>query len=442
MDILTNQYRKISTFFYILLLLYIVTIFSNLYFQWEGISIIVRIYLFIFSFQLVFIFSQIDLDPYRNIYIGKYGKNGELLLFFITRVIPLLVIYVTIVIFTFIFYLRNQNWPMRPFLNVLNGRFSNIIIYSLILMIILKIEKSLKITIPLFFTLGVLYFITYKIVYYYSPDGFPTSVLKIMNFAIVFFFIFFEFFYDKINLIKIALLTILLSLTLHFFVVGVYYSIFRYSKTGSYSQIKTSFFLLKMGYAFPLEKMNEIVENKSKYYLMPDIIYYTEKYNRDIHFPLEKWENLFENGSYNMGKAISGYLMLKNIKVSFESINRLAVRLSLISGKQLLETDNILKYAAKYYPEYRGNYLSFFRKENIFYKLWILKVIRESADRESVPWLIEQLTNIDREISETAYEVLKHITGLDPAAEMKIKVNNPAVISAFRNRSPQMDRDL
>jgi hypothetical protein len=432
MDILIEQFKKVSTFFILLILLYIVAVFSNLFFQWEGISIIVRVYLFIFSFQLVFIFSQVDLDYYRGVYRGRYGKNSELLLFFHTRIIPLLIIYGAIVILTFIFYLKNENWPMRPFLNVFTGRFSNIIIYSLILMIILKIEKSLKGTIPLFFFFGVTYFIIYSIVYSLYPDGYPTSILKVLNFTIVFFSLFFEFFYKRIKLLKLFFLTIILSLLFHSMVVGIYYSFYRFSKEGSYSQVESSLFLLHMGYSFPLKKLNKVMGSKSDSTLIPDIIHFSEKYKADIKLSREEWDRLFLDGDLVMGKALSEYFLKNNIKVSFESINRLAARHSVLSGKKFVNCKSIIKYAAKNFPEKRERFFFHYKTENIFYKKWVFKVIKEAGDIESVPWLLEKLTDIDREISLAAYEVLKKITGEDPAGELKVKENNPDVIIHFR----------
>lgn len=442
MDILPKQFKKISTYFYILILLYIVAIFSNFFFQWEGISIIVRVYLFIFSFQFIFIFSQIDLDIYRNIYRGRYGKYGELLLFFHTRILPLLIIYATIVIFTFIFYLRNENWPMRPFLNVFTGRFSNIIIYSLILMIILKIEKSLKVTIPLFLSISVLYFIIYSIVYSIYPDGYPTSILKILNFVIVFFFLFFEFFYKRVNLLKLLSLTIIFSLIFHFMVVGIYYSFFRFSKTGSFSQVESSLSLLRMGFSFPFKKLNEVVGVQSDSTLIPEIIHFSEKYKMDIKLSEEEWSRLFEDGDLAMSRSLSGYFIKKNITIPFESVNRLAQRYSVIYGFEFLHCEILISYAAIYYPEERERFLTNFESGNIIYKKWVLKVIREAGDGKSVPWLVERLTDIDREISMASYDVLKKITGEDPAGELNVKENNPEVITYFRKRFQLMDRAI
>ncbi len=441
MEILSQQLKKISTFFYILILLYIVAIFSNLFFQWEGISIIVRVYLFIFSFQLVFIFSQIDLDYYRNIYFENYGKKGEVLLFFYTRIFPLIIIYGVIVVFTFIFYLRNVNWPMRPFLNVFAGRFSNIIIYSLILMIILKIEKSLKVTIPLFLSIGVTYFIIYSAVYALYPDGYPASILKIVNFAIVFFALFFEFFYHRIKIIKLIIVTLLLSFLLHFMVVGVYYSIYRFSKKGSYSQVESSLFLLKMGYSFPLKKLTEVIGMQSDLSLIPDIIYFSEKYMMNIKLSEEEWNRMFEEGDLALGNSLAGFFIKNNIKISFESVNRFAEKYSVLSGKEFVNSENIITYAAKYYPEEGEKILTRFNVNNSYYKKWVLKVIMAAGDIRSLPWLVEKLTDIDREISLSAYQVLKKITGEDPAGELNVRVNNPAVISYFRKRSVQTGRD-
>ena len=59
-------------------------------------------------------------------------------------------------------------------------------------------------------------------------------------------------------------------------------------------------------------------------------------------------------------------------------------------------------------------------------------VISLSKDIQSVPFLVEFLTNVDINFSKMAYNALINITGLDPVRKNnEIKINSPEVIEAF-----------
>jgi hypothetical protein len=116
--------KKNRTFLVILILLFAVNIVFNLNYQWEGLSTIVRVYVFIFSFLMVFYFSSIDIDQIKRSYKEKYGSSSVYMVFFMTRVLPFLLIYLVTVIFTFIDTLVSANWPEYPLLRLLDGKYS------------------------------------------------------------------------------------------------------------------------------------------------------------------------------------------------------------------------------------------------------------------------------------------------------------------------------
>lgn len=83
MDLLLEKIKGIKTFLYILLALLMVNALFNLKYDWGGVSIIVRVYIMVLSFYIIYIFSQINLDSYRDEYRSEYGWAGNYILFLI-----------------------------------------------------------------------------------------------------------------------------------------------------------------------------------------------------------------------------------------------------------------------------------------------------------------------------------------------------------------------
>ena len=203
--IITNQLKKITTFIYILILLFIINVIINLKFKWDVIPIIVNVYLYVFSFYLIFNFSMIDISPLKEEYRHIYRRFGPVLLFIKTRIFPFVIIYSTTVIYTLINFLDKEHWPWYPILELLDGRFSNTMFYSLILLLILKFNRRPKITLLLFVAGAALYFLIYQLVYYFSPSGAVISGIKFFQIALAVILLIYEFAADKFVIDKVKL---------------------------------------------------------------------------------------------------------------------------------------------------------------------------------------------------------------------------------------------
>ncbi len=98
----------------------------------------------------MFTFSSINIDLFENMYRERFGPPGEQILFLEARVAPLLLLYFIIIIFTLIAGVNRPDWPWAPVIEVLNGRYSNLVVYSLFLLFVLKLRRDPFVTIPLF----------------------------------------------------------------------------------------------------------------------------------------------------------------------------------------------------------------------------------------------------------------------------------------------------
>ena len=181
MTLLTTKLREISVFIYTLIFLLIFNLYFNFNYTWDGISLIVRIYIFVFAFYLIFIFASLEINQYITEYSEEYGSKGKILLFIETRIIPFLFIFLITILFTLIDYIRESNWPWNPILSLLNGRYSNNIIYSWLLLIILKLKKKPSITIPIFLSIMLIYGMLDKMYYSTFESGLAISGIKLLK---------------------------------------------------------------------------------------------------------------------------------------------------------------------------------------------------------------------------------------------------------------------
>ena len=192
MELLIDQLKKLATFLVLLCILLLVNLIFNLNYKWEGISLIVRVYTFLISFFLIFNFSTIDIDAEKDKYRQRWGRKGLLLLFFITRIVPFMMIYLVTIIFTLIDYVGAEGWPGVPMLVLLSGGYANTVIYSLMLLMILKMKRDPQVTIPLFLAASVFYLLVLdKLVYIYFAKGVAVSFIKITKYTLFVFFLLF-----------------------------------------------------------------------------------------------------------------------------------------------------------------------------------------------------------------------------------------------------------
>ncbi len=435
--IIRNQLKKITTFVYILILLYLANIISILKFKWDVIPIIVNVYLFVFSFYLIFNFSLIEIPPLKEEYRRLYPRlGGGVILFFKTRVFPFMVIYAATVIYTLINYLDKGNWPWYPILELLDGRFTNTVFYSLILLLILKFNRRPRLTLLIFVAGAAFYFLIYQLVFYLSLSGAAMSLIKFFQIMIAVMLMVYEFLADKIVLdraiIKKAVIGgVVIGVLMYSTFVGSHMLLFRFSSFASYPQTRSGQILLRLGYSFPLEKFKSLVTETSDPYLLYDYIYYSRAYNRPYKITPAEWENLVLSGSMEVSNIIAFYLEVLDVTVSYNQVISYAERRSIDSGEALLNSVYYTRYMSRYCEENIDDLIERYRGGNKYYKIWIIRVIAESKSIAPVPFLITLLTDIDPKLSQEAYASLAGITGIDPAKDLRDRVNSPAVITRF-----------
>jgi len=432
MSILYEQLRKLSTFIILLFFLFLVNVLFNINYKWEGVSVIVRVYLTVFSFYVIYSFFSIPVETVRDRYIEKYGNRGELYLFLSVRVFPLLMIYLSTVVFTLIDFMGTPDWPWNPFLEILNGKNSNILMYSVVLMIVLKIKKDPRISVPVFLGCSALYFMIYKVVYHSSPSGTAVSLTKLFYLIIVVFVLTIEYYYNRKNILRLTFISLFAGCIFYVSAIGIYYGLFNCSKYGTYRHYQSGLILLRMGYEFPLTELKQVVLDKPAQRLVHGYIVYSRGFNRKIDFNRDEWEYLFKKCPLAEASFIMEYIVEKNIKLEYLWLKDFIRKDLYASGNKLLHSASFIAYMSQYYRENKKDFLEGLGNEDLEFRLWKIDLIGASGDFGSVPDLTDMLTDMDAGVSARAYSSLKKITGIDPSENSKRMINSPVVIQKFK----------
>ncbi len=418
------------TFVYLLIFLLAFNLLFNLHYQWYGISIIVRVYLFVFSFYLIYNYSTIDVDRLKELYRKRFGEKGSLFVLFEMGVVPLLIIYGITILFTFIDYLRLPHWPWNPLLSLLNGRYSNLVIYSLLLFIIMKTSFKPGIKIAIFFGVSVLYFFADKYLSSVFFAGTGLLVVKFIKIMVIFFFLFFGFL--GVRRKKWSLLyastasSIVIALLL-----GGYALVFRYSPASSYQHMMSALALMKYGFEYPVDELSHAIAEEGAVSFSQEFINLSVLLGRGISFTEAQWEKLLFADKIDQANYIAGIILPRSIAMSFDRLVDYALKQSEQSPARLESASNYIALVAKNSSGKTEHVLKKMSGSNESFKLFAIAVLGEMKDVRAVPDLLDILTGTDFKLSDASYEAMRKITGKDPAAEKNVQRNDPYVIATF-----------
>jgi hypothetical protein len=430
--LLKTLLKRVSTFLYILIALFALQILMKVFSLWQGVPVIVNMYLYVFSFYLIYVFfSSIDLRGLKPLYRERYKKRGDLALFTVARIVPFTMIYFVTAVFTMINYYGDSFWPWRPLLELLDGRFSNIVFYSLMLLVILKLKKEPKITIPLFLFLSVIYFLVYKLVFTFSPTGLSVSLLKYFQISVALFFLINEYVTEREKIAKIIAEALVLGVVAYFSLVGVFAAFYMWSDDNSYRHIRSAMVLLKLGYDFPLQEMQEAVIRANNPYLFAAVLYYSERAGAVVPLSISRWESYLSAGTPGTADDIAGYLHRRGIRVSCELLGSFAERESARSGEALVAAGEFIGYTAWCCGGDLEPMIRRYRTGNWYYRTWFIRCAAGSGTIESMPVLIEALTGTDEKLGEEAYGALVRITGIDRQRRFRKSFNDIGLLTAF-----------
>jgi len=427
---------SMKPFTIVLIALFIINAFFNLYYRWEGINFIVRVYVFLYAFYIVYNIAQLNLDTQKQMYTEKYATKGIHRLFLISRVIPFAFIYFVIVIFTLIAYMGTdvQSWFTNVIIDILNGRFSNTIIYALLLLIILKIKRGPYITIPLFLISSYFYlFLFDRFIYSFFGEGLAVSLIKIIKYMVFFYFFIFEYYYKKSSFIRPLIPVTIFSALFHLFLSGILFMFYTFSAFASTPQTRSAQMLMHWGFSFPLPYMNNMIIASENYEYISALIRYSEHYNKKIIFSNDQWEKILNESNAKNSINIIKYLEKHQIYLSYDFLLNYAVRQINENNETFSLIYEFNNYFANIAQKYMDDFIEFFNSTTSSNeRLWGIKIFELCKPFKAIPILIDLLTDINDEVSLRAYIVLREITGYESLHENGLRQNSIEIINGFR----------
>ncbi|MCL2155984.1 MAG: hypothetical protein FWH53_09995 [Leptospirales bacterium] len=441
MQIIKEQLKRINNFLVLLIPLLIVNLIFNVKYDWGGVSIITRIYIMVLSFYISFIFSQINSDEYREKYTAVYGKKGVYLLFIVLRIFPFFFIYILTIFFTLINYINTPNWPLEPILRLFDGRYSNTVIYSLILFIVLKQKRRPEISIPLFIIFSLLYFALDKTLYIIFDPGYGVIAIKASKYILFLFILIYDYSKDKWKIAKSILFSILLCTIIQTFVVFLFATTFFSSARGTSAFYISGEILLKSGFKFPIDDMLQSILNCEKTNEIRNVLRFIDIYGKETNYSIQEWEILLVQNRIERNEEIFKYLNKHNIKLNFEVIKNYASSQLLVSPLISVGLTEFIKYFGGYYIDNKKEFYKLYNSVNLAMKIIILKSLSYTDDIDAMDFLLDKVTSIELLESEAAYSSLKKITKIDPAFELGKEKYNVDVILYFREYISKIKKD-
>ncbi|MGB4268330.1 MAG: hypothetical protein WBK20_04035 [Spirochaetota bacterium] len=430
MIITSEQLKRIALFIILLVILLVYNLYSKLYFNWYGIDIIVRSYSFLFSFLCIFNYTQIDFKSYETVYRNRFSTFAKLIIFLESRVIPFLFIFFIATLHTLIDNINNSSWPYTAYIGILDGRYTNIIFYSLILFVVLRYKIKPSIAIPLFVCGSVAFYFVDKLIYTNIIAGPGIVFVKLLKLSVLTGVLLFEYFH--LNFPQLILIAIATGCLLFSGAIGTY--IFLYS-TVKHEHIKKEiqFKLLRYGIPFRINELKQYVLTKRQYKDYQLLIMYSSALDLPVNFTDEEWSKLLFSENIQMADEVASILLKKSITIPFHSIIDYAYTISFKQNEQLQSAGHLARLAARFADGNEKTIISMFEKGNVSLKIWVMSVMGFHKKIIYLPVLLPYCADTNTTLATTAYSTLVQITGKNPSAEHNLPTNDPQVLKAFKD---------
>lgn len=430
MIITSEQIKRMGLFIILLVVLLLYNTYSKLYFFWYGIDIIVRSYSFLFSFLCIFNYTHIDIESYKSAYLSRYPTYANLIIFFESRIIPFLLIYFIATLHTLIDNINNSSWPYTAYIGILDGRYTNIIFYSLILFAVLRYKIKPSIAIPLFIGGSIAFYIVDKLIYTNITAGPSIIFVKLVKLTLLTGALLFEYFH--LHFYQLLAISIVSGGILFSGTIGT--SIFMYySVQQEHIKKEIQFKLLRWGIPFKINELKQYVLTKRQYKDYQLFILYSSALNLPVNFTDEEWGKLLFSEDIQMADEVASVLLKKSIPIPFNTIIDYAYSMSFKQSEKLQSCSHLARLAARFADGNEKTIITTFEKGNISLKIWMLSVMGFHKKILYIPVLLPYCADTNTTLATTAYSTLVQITGKNFSVEFSLPTNDPQVLKAFKD---------
>lgn len=430
----TRDYlKKIFPFLAILALLLGLSAVFNMFFRWDGIFVILRVYLYSMSFLLIYNAHSSQKSDFLEIYQKNIGeKSGYLIYSFESKILPYAIIYVFVILFGLVSFVDVSSNFNIALLKFFEGKYTNLMMYCLFLSLLLRFQNSF-IQAAAIFIISLISFFWADYWFQKNVDeGVHYSVYKFIKLNIFFFFVLWDSSSRRMKLIKYVSSAIAVSVLVFGGSILFLKTTFDYSSDIP-AKKEAGNILVRMGYSAPLnflaynaysQKNNEDLIKLNRFFVA---------YNKTYPFSNEEWNSIIFYGSMQSAENAAYLINCWNKSINYKELVDFAFKAS-SSESSILEGLN--EYTVLTSKMITGN--ESYLKDKISvsgksFTIWGIQVLGLSKNKESILYLVKYLTNIDKSVSTVAYSALKNITGKDPARESNKNINSAEVIKEFKD---------
>jgi len=430
----TRDYlKKIFPFLAILALLLGLSAVFNTFFRWDGIFVILRVYLYSMSFLLIYNAHSSQKSDFLEIYQKNIGaKSGYLIYSFESKILPYAIIYIFVILFGLVSFVDVSSNFNIALLKFFEGKYTNLMMYCLFLSLLLRFQNSF-IQAAAIFIISLISFFWADYWFQKNVDeGIHYSVYKFIKLNVFFFFVLWDSTSRRMKLIKYVSSAIAVSVLVFGGSILFLKTTFNYSSDIP-AKKEAGNILVRMGYSAPLnflaynaysQKNNEDLIKLNRFFVA---------YNKTYPFSNEEWNTIIFYGSMQSAENAAYLINRWNKKINYKELVDFAFKAS--SGKSSI-LEGLNEYTVLTSRMITGNesyLMDKISESGKSFTVWGIQVLGLSKSKESILFLVKYLTNIDKSVSTVAYSALKNITGKDPARESNKNINSAEVIKEFKD---------
>ena len=430
----TRDYlKKIFPFLAILALLLGLSAVFNTFFRWDGIFVILRVYLYSMSFLLIYNAHSSQKSDFLETYQKNIGaKSGYLIYSFESKILPYAIIYIFVILFGLVSFVDVSSNFNIALLKFFEGKYTNLMMYCLFLSLLLRFQNSF-IQAAAIFIISLISFFWADYWFQKNVDeGIHYSVYKFIKLNVFFFFVLWDSTSRRMKLIKYVSSAIAVSVLVFGGSILFLKTTFNYSSDIP-AKKEAGNILVRMGYSAPLnflaynaysQKNNEDLIKLNRFFVA---------YNKTYPFSNEEWNTIIFYGSMQSAENAAYLINRWNKKINYKELVDFAFKAS--SGKSSI-LEGLNEYTVLTSRMITGNesyLMDKISESGKSFTVWGIQVLGLSKSKESILFLVKYLTNIDKSVSTVAYSALKNITGKDPARESNKNINSAEVIKEFKD---------
>ena len=425
--------RVMAPYIFLLFLLIAVNFVFNLYSSWGGINLVVKLYIYTFAFFLVYTIS-ISLPPELRSAYSRYGLLTKFVFVLESRILPFALIYIVTAVYSVVENMGSLHWPYDSFAGIFDDAISNLVIYSVVLMYVLKIKKRPYVTVPVYLILIYLYYMMNQRFYQNFYAGNAMVAFKILKATLLFFLMTWSTRLKASRFFLNFCFSLLLAVALNALIIGIYKI--------SYNNIANR--VMKNSIALKLTKfgrpsvlsplMSDVLVNKD-IKLLDQIYPYVKYYGKNFDISAMQWRDFLFHGNVAFANRVASYMLKEGVSAHPAEIIDFVKKNTHQDPDDIRNSEFLIRLTAVCLNEYGSNkaLVDAMRSSNDIFLIWAIRVMGETGDCRLISDIVIYLNHIDSDISDAAYNALKLLTGIDPYAQSQIPYNSVKSLKLFND---------